>query len=104
MGVSEKKLYAFIEYNKVIYFFLGHPVDRRIFLYLTLIVVPRDAAAWAAESGKLYVMGGSLGTLSGYTDNTEVYDPDTDQWSPGVSLTSTRHSCQFRERAQIFAF
>lgn len=54
--------------------------------------VPRDAAAWAAESGKLYVMGGSLGTLSGYTASTEVYDPTSDQWTVGVSLTSTRAS------------
>ena len=54
--------------------------------------VPRDAAAWAAEQGKLYVMGGSLGTLSGYTASTEVYDPVQDQWTVGVSLTSTRAS------------
>ena len=57
-----------------------------------LFSVPRDAAAWAAESGKLYVMGGSLGTLSGYTASTEVYNPDSDQWTVGVSLTSTRAS------------
>ena len=54
--------------------------------------VPRDAAAWAAEEGKLYVMGGSLGTLSGYTASTEVYDPVEDQWTVGVSLTTTRAS------------
>jgi len=54
--------------------------------------VPRDAAAWAAERGKLYVMGGSLGTLSGYTASTEVYDPTKDEWVIGKSLTSTRAS------------
>lgn len=54
--------------------------------------VPRDAAAWAAEEGKLYVMGGSLGTLAGYTASTEVYHPDRDIWEVGVSLTSTRAS------------
>ena len=57
-----------------------------------IISVPRDAAAWAAEKGKLYVMGGSLGTLSGYTASTEVYDPATDTWHTGTSLTSTRAS------------
>ena len=56
------------------------------------ISVPRDAAAWAAEEGKLYVMGGSLGTLAGYTASTEVYHPDSDIWEVGVSLTSTRAS------------
>ena len=56
------------------------------------ISVPRDAAAWAAEEGKLYVMGGSLGTLAGYTASTEVYHPDRDAWEVGVSLTSTRAS------------
>ena len=40
----------------------------------------------------MYVMGGSLGTLSGYTASTEVYDPTSDQWTVGVSLTSTRAS------------
>jgi len=54
--------------------------------------VPRDAAAWAAEQGKLFVMGGSLGTLSGYTASTEVYDPSKDEWVIGKSLTSTRAS------------
>ena len=43
------------------------------------LAVPRDAAAWAAESGKLYVMGGSLGPLSGYTASMEVYDPKSDR-------------------------
>ncbi len=56
------------------------------------VSVPRDAAAWAAEEGKLYVMGGSLGTLAGYTASTEVYHPDRDIWEVGVSLTSTRAS------------
>ena len=59
---------------------------------IDVLSVPRDAAAWAAESGKLYVLGGSLGTLSGYTASTEVYDPDSDTWEVGVSLTSTRAS------------
>lgn len=54
--------------------------------------IPRDAAAWAAEQGKLFVMGGSLGTLSGYTASTEVYDPKKDEWVIGKSLTSTRAS------------
>jgi len=56
------------------------------------LTVPRDAAAWAAEQGKLFVMGGSLGTLSGYTASTEVYDPSKDEWVIGNSLTSTRAS------------
>ena len=43
------------------------------------LAVPRDAAAWAAESGKLFVMGGSLGPLSGYTASVEVYDPRSDR-------------------------
>ena len=54
--------------------------------------VPRDAAAWAAEQGRLYIMGGSLGTLAGYTDSTEVYHPDSDTWEVGPSLPSNRAS------------
>ena len=60
--------------------------------YFPIFSVPRDAAAWASENGKLYVLGGSLGTLSGYTASTEVYHPDSDKWEVGVSLTSTRAS------------
>ena len=60
--------------------------------YSSIFSVPRDAAAWASENGKLYVLGGSLGTLSGYTASTEVYHPDSDKWEVGVSLTSTRAS------------
>ena len=47
------------------------------------LMTPRDAAAWAAESGKLYVMGGNLGPLSGYTDSVEVYNPAVEQWKVG---------------------
>jgi hypothetical protein len=54
--------------------------------------VPRDAAAWAAESGLLYVMGGNLGPLSGYTASVEVYDPEREEWRVGPSLPSTRAS------------
>ena len=35
--------------------------------------VARDAAAWALEDGFLFVMGGSLGKLNGYTDSVEMY-------------------------------
>ena len=47
--------------------------------------IPRDAAAWAPEGGQLYVMGGSLGALSGYTDTMEIYDPKLDR-SPRSSI------------------
>ena len=35
--------------------------------------IARDAAAWALEDGFLFVMGGSLGKLNGYTDSVEMY-------------------------------
>ena len=35
--------------------------------------VARDAAAWALEDDFLFVMGGSLGKLNGYTDSVEMY-------------------------------
>jgi len=54
--------------------------------------VPRDAAAWAAESGLLYVMGGNLGPLSGYTASVEVYDPGTQEWKEGPNMPSSRAS------------
>merc|ERR1711881_471778 len=54
--------------------------------------VPRDAASCAAESGRLYVMGGSLGPLSGYTASVEVFNPQLGEWQVGPSLTSTRAS------------
>ena len=50
------------------------------------LAVPRDAAAWAAESGKLFVMGGSLGPLSGYTASMEVYDPVSDRYDTFYSV------------------
>lgn len=59
---------------------------------MSSLAVPRDASAWAAEGGRLYVMGGSLGSLSGYTASVEVYEAATDSWSVGPSLTSTRAS------------
>ena len=54
--------------------------------------VPRDAAAWAAESGLLYVMGGNLGPLSGYTASVEVHDPAKEEWKVGPSMPSSRAS------------
>lgn len=52
--------------------------------------VPRDAAAWAAEGGSLFVMGGSLGPLSGYTASVEVWDGES--WAVGPNLSSSRAS------------
>ena len=60
------------------------------------LTVPRDAAAWAAEGGKLYVMGGNLGPLSGYTDNVEVYDPTSEEWT--VRTPCRDYSCKLNLR------
>jgi len=68
------------------------PDSSPIWERIASLAVPRDAAAWAAEGGKLYVMGGSLGPLSGYTASMEVYDPASDSWSVGTALPSDRSS------------
>ncbi|XP_040567145.2 LOW QUALITY PROTEIN: uncharacterized protein [Lepeophtheirus salmonis] len=55
--------------------------------------LPRDSAAVAYESNKVYVLGGSLGKLNGYTDVIDVYDPQTEKWgNKGFHMTSPRHS------------
>ncbi len=50
----------------------------------------RDAAAWAYESGTLFVLGGSLGKLSGYTDSVEAYDGS--KWLEAPVMSSSRYS------------
>eukprot|EP00095_Tigriopus_kingsejongensis_P007693 snap_masked-scaffold142_size315517-processed-gene-0.4 protein:Tk07693 transcript:snap_masked-scaffold142_size315517-processed-gene-0.4-mRNA-1 annotation:"hypothetical protein" len=54
--------------------------------------VARDAAAWAFEEDFLFVFGGSLGKLSGYTDSVEMYSVSTGQWVEGSPMTSSRYS------------
>ncbi|TRY67807.1 hypothetical protein TCAL_02278 [Tigriopus californicus] len=54
--------------------------------------VARDAAAWAFEENALFVFGGSLGKLSGYTDSVEMYNINSGQWVEGPSMTSSRYS------------
>ena len=39
-------------------------------------------------AGKLFLMGGSDGQQS--LCSTEVYDPDTNSWAPGASMTTCR--------------
>jgi hypothetical protein len=57
----------------------------------------RDASAWAAEGGKLYVMGGSLGSLSGYTASVEVYHAATDRHgTPCLGLLGLSYLNLFR--------
>jgi hypothetical protein len=59
-----------------------HFIPPNLFFHVNLVSACccyRDASAWAAEGGKLYVMGGSLGSLSGYTASVEVYDAATDR-------------------------
>lgn len=55
------------------------------------MLVARDAAAWAVEGDYLYVMGGSLGKLSGYTSTIEYYQVSTGHWQMGPPMLSTRH-------------
>eukprot|EP00096_Caligus_rogercresseyi_P014027 TRINITY_DN6579_c0_g1_i1.p1 TRINITY_DN6579_c0_g1~~TRINITY_DN6579_c0_g1_i1.p1 ORF type:complete len:1345 (+),score=240.29 TRINITY_DN6579_c0_g1_i1:73-4107(+) len=55
--------------------------------------IPRDSAAVAYESSKVYVLGGSLGKLNGYTDVVDVFDPVKEAWeNHGIQMTSPRHS------------
>ena len=44
------------------------------------MLVARDAAAWALEGDHLFVLGGVLGKLSGYTDSVEMYDLTQGVW------------------------
>lgn len=52
------------------------------------MIVGRDAAAWAFEDDKLYVLGGSLGRTKGYTDAVEMFDANTGRWSEVRKLGS----------------
>jgi hypothetical protein len=44
------------------------------------------------EGNFLFVLGGSLGKLSGYTDSVEMYSVETGQWLEGPKMSSSRYS------------
>ena len=50
--------------------------------------VARDAAAWALDDNFLFVFGGSLGKLNGYTDSVEMYHTVTGNWLEGPPMSS----------------
>ena len=53
----------------------------------------RQTHASAAVGGKLYVFGGVGGEDDDeYLSTAEVYDPASDSWAQGSSLTPARHS------------
>ena len=54
------------------------------------MMVARDAAAWALEGDHLFVLGGVLGKLSGYTDSVEMYDLNDGVWKPGPNMLTSR--------------
>ena len=56
--------------------------------------VARDAAAWALDDNFLFVFGGSLGKLNGYTDSVEMYHTATGNWLEGPSMSSREEFCQ----------
>ncbi len=49
---------------------------------------PRGALATAAIQGRLIALGGV--NDDGVLASTEIYDPDTDEWTPGPSLAAER--------------
>jgi len=44
------------------------------------------------EGNFLFVLGGSLGKFSGYTDNVEMYSVETGTWLEGPKMSSSRYS------------
>ena len=50
--------------------------------------VARDSAAWALDDNFLFVFGGSLGKLNGYTDSVEMYHTVTGNWLEGTPMSS----------------
>jgi N-acetylneuraminic acid mutarotase len=54
------------------------------------LAIARQEVAVAELAGLIYVIGGIDGVPS-FTDSVEVYDPATDSWSPGPSLTTPLH-------------
>ena len=56
--------------------------------------VARDAAAWALEDDFLFVLGGSLGKLNGYTDSVEMYSVQANKWLEGPPMSSSRWDSQ----------
>jgi hypothetical protein len=53
---------------------------------------PRDDFGLAVVDGRVWVMGGMSGERGSRLDSTEIYDPATNRWSSGPSLTSGRSS------------
>ena len=47
---------------------------------------------YSQEGNFLFVLGGSLGKLSGYTDSVEMYSVETGQWLEGPKMSSSRYS------------
>lgn len=63
----------------------------RLLLYLLIIqffINLVSVVKVAAFNGKLYTVGGHDGVRA--LCSVEIYDPKTDQWSPGPPLTSCR--------------
>ena len=44
------------------------------------------------EGNFLFVMGGSLGKFSGYTDSVEMYSVESGNWLEGPKMSSSRYS------------
>jgi hypothetical protein len=44
------------------------------------------------EGNFLFVLGGSLGKLSGYTDSVEMYSVESGRWLEGPKMSSSRYS------------
>ena len=51
---------------------------------------PRDHIAISAMDGKIYVIGGRLGTFTRNVGDNEEYDPMTDNWAKKARLPTPR--------------
>ncbi|MBN2316876.1 MAG: hypothetical protein JXM79_23310, partial [Sedimentisphaerales bacterium] len=55
------------------------------------MLTPRGLAGASAVNGKIYVMGGVVGSTHNPSLSTvEVYDPETDTWTPKANLPTAR--------------
>ncbi|KAK9803074.1 hypothetical protein WJX73_007021 [Symbiochloris irregularis] len=55
-----------------------------------LIATARSDNCMAAINGKIYMTGGYSTNYTSTLDSTEVYDPNTNQWTPGSPLPTPR--------------
>lgn len=78
--------------------------ETEVWLPVASLPTPRDHLGLVALDGLIYAVGGRDGSIGGHTDRLDIYDPQTDSWSAGPPMLTSRGGVAVAATAtQIFA-